>query len=182
MEGCREDRQLNFISPGSHGLMWLQKHRTTKARNLTQRPPSSQPWARHQPHVSEHPPSLLTQRGGSQKAGSFHPSPCGLLTGGGDPEDPSITCSLLGGQQGGQDSGREAVGEFQHRGHRNPRSTEEGGWVPWLHSAVGRLWSIPSIDGHCPGLDFPHPRHYPTPQLLGPSLPMLCISPILNQG
>ena len=156
--------------------MW--KHRTTKARSLTHRPPSSEPWARHQPHVSEHPPSLLTQRRGSQRAGSFDPSPHGLLTVGGDPEDPSITCSLLGGQKGGQDSGREAQGEFQDRGTQNPGSTEEGGWVPWLHSPVARLWSSSSTDRHSPGLGFPHsqpPPHPSDPQ--PPTLPTHCRYP-----
>ena len=60
--------------------MWLWKQ-TTKVRSLTQQPLSSNPWAGHQPHMSEHPPSLLTQRGGSQRAGSFHPSPHCLLIG-----------------------------------------------------------------------------------------------------
>ena len=57
-------------------------------------PPSSQPWAGPQPHMPKHPTSLLTQRGGSQRTGSFHLSPHGLLTRDGDPEDLSITCSL----------------------------------------------------------------------------------------
>ena len=96
--------------------MWLHKYRTSKARSLTQWPPISQPWTGPQPHVSEHPPSLLTQKGGSQRAGSFHPSLRGLLTGGGDPEDPSITCSLWGGQEGGLDRWRETRGEFQDKG------------------------------------------------------------------
>lgn len=96
--------------------MWLQKHKTTKVRSVIQWPASSQPWAGPQPHEPEHPPNLLTQNAGVRESWLipfvFTQSTDG---GGGDPEDPSITCSLWGGQQGGWDSGREAQGEFQDR-------------------------------------------------------------------
>ena len=121
---------------------------------------------------------------GSQRAGSFHPSPHCLLTGVGNPEDPSITCSLWGGQEGGRGSGREARGEFQDRGPLNPGSAEAGGQAPWLHSPVAGLWSSLSTDRHSPGLGFPRPKHcpHPTSQLPGPIPAYALQNPHLSPG
>ena len=75
-------------------------------------------------------------------------------------------------------------------GIRNSGSTEEGAWVPWLHSPVARLLSSSStvdrhspLDRHSPGLGFPHsqpPPHPSAPQ--PPTLPMLCRYPTSAQG
>ena len=123
------------------------------------------------PHVRASSKPANTEYGGgdgSQRAGSFHPSPHCPLTGVGNPEDPSITCSLWGGQEGGRGSGREACGEFQDRGPLNPGSSEAGGQAPRLHSPVAGLWSSFSTDRHSPGLGFPRPKHGPPPPPTNP--------------
>lgn len=157
------------------------EHESTKARSLTRKWPQAHSPGRMSPHVSEHPPSLLTQREGPQRlAPSIHlHTVCrqGLA----ETRGPTHhTCSLWGVQEGRQERGIEVS---LKTGESKPRSSQkEGGRrLLWLHSQGLGSGPSPSTDRHSPGLGFPSPGPHHNPQLPGPITAIFRCS-ILAQG
>ena len=144
--------------------------------------------------MPEHPPSLLTQNvcvwGVVREVWLFPSVSMGSTDGRVVPQNTRPSHAVCGEVSKEGRTARE-----RHMVSSKTEGTKTLGAVRREASLAsqcsGQVLVLSSIDGHCPGLSLHHPQPQPhptppgplpAPQLLGPSLPTLCRSTILDQG
>ena len=125
--------------------------------------PTHSPWSRHQPHVLEHPLSLVTQKG-VVTDGWLFPSASTLSTNrrvATQRTRPShAVCREV--RKEGRTGGERHMVSSKTKGHETLGTLRREGKSPWFRSPVVGLWSFLSTDRHSLGLASPQPPPHPS--------------------
>ena len=125
--------------------------------------PTHSPWSRHQPHVLEHPLSLVTQKG-VVTDGWLFPSASTLSTNrrvATQRTRPShAVCREV--RKEGRTGGERHMVSSKTKGHETLGPLRREGKSPWFRSPVVGLWSFLSTDRHSLGLASPQPPPHPS--------------------